>query len=104
MKKSLNVTFPINLNMADYMYQKPDNVNYNYTVHAVVEFLDIKYRSYGHYHLYVRSRERSHGVNNWIKYNDEEVSWVSQVEAMDSNFGGQGDNSWAYLLMYKKDE
>jgi len=51
----------------------------------------------GHYFAFMRPDLDS---QTWYKFDDQSVSLVSQEEAMDNNFGGNGGTANAYMLIY----
>eukprot|EP00440_Ansanella_granifera_P021784 gb/GFBE01023649.1/.p1 GENE.gb/GFBE01023649.1/~~gb/GFBE01023649.1/.p1 ORF type:complete len:1458 (+),score=331.24 gb/GFBE01023649.1/:1-4374(+) len=59
--------------------------------------------SSGHYYAFVRMPDGESGKSQWVKFDDECVTYCSEQAAIEDNFGGEDLQVWDYFQLSPRD-
>ena len=76
---------------------KPKPTPADYTLHAVL--VHSGGPQSGHYVVFINPK----GDGKWCKFDDDVVSNCEKEDAIHSNYGGGGEQTNAYMLVYIRD-
>ncbi|KAF0557253.1 putative ubiquitin-specific processing protease 21 [Gigaspora margarita] len=87
--------FPMEIDLQKYLSPEADRSKpYKYLLYGVL--VHSGYYDRGYYYALIRPRKN----DKWLKFNDDRVIPVTDKEVFESSYGGDGEFSSAYVLVY----